>query len=289
VARRKIKKVSGEGGHGGSWKVAYADFMTAMMAFFLLMWLINMVPPETIDELAGYFQEYSVFDRAGGSWQERIQGSSPGVTMQTPLEAPPGEEEPVKSQPLPGSDQQDFKDALQEDIQKSLQGMEDQLIVENIAGGIRIQIVDKDGNPIFALGSPELNENGKKILALVGAHLKTLGQKVAVEGHTDAMSYSTSRMTNWDLSTNRASAARRSLQEAGLNPDCIMRVTGYAATQPYIKDNPYDPRNRRLSILVYSNSSCMVPGVNRGILPGTAQPSYRSTPNPLSPAASGSQ
>lgn len=266
--------------------MAYADFMTAMMAFFLLMWLINMVPPETKEELAGYFQEYSVFDRAGGSWQERIQGSSPGVTMQTPPEAPPGEEEPVQSQPLPGADQQDFKDALQEDIHKSLQNMEDQVIIENVAGGIRIQIVDKEGNPIFAVGSPELNDNGKKILALVGSHLKSLGQKVAVEGHTDAMSYSTSRMTNWELSTNRASAARRSLQDEGLNPDCIMRVTGYAATQPYIKNNPYDPRNRRLSILVYSNSSCVVPGVNRGVIPGAgpALPSYRPTPNPLAPS-----
>ncbi|MDR1397325.1 MAG: OmpA family protein [Desulfarculales bacterium] len=286
MARRKIKKVSGEGGHGGSWKVAYADFMTAMMAFFLLMWLINMVPSETKETLEAYFKDYSVFDREGGSWMAATQGSSPGVTMQTPPEAPPGEEEPVQSQPLPGADQQDFKDALEEDIHKSLQGMEDQLIIENIAGGIRIQIVDKTGNPIFAVNSSELNENGKKILSLVGSHIKSLGQKVAVEGHSDSMAYSSNRMTNWDLSTNRASAARRSLEQEGLSPDCIMRVTGYAATQPYIKDMPADPRNRRISILLYSNSPCVVPGIRREVRPGTPQPpSYRPSPNPLAPSS----
>jgi chemotaxis protein MotB len=261
--------------------------MTAMMAFFLLMWLINMVPPEVKDELAGYFQEYSVFDREGGSWMERTQGASPGVTMQTPPEAPPGEEEPVQSQPMPSGDQQDFQESLREDISQSLKGMEDQVIIENIAGGMRIQIVDKQGNPIFALGSAELNENGKKILQLVARHLRSLGQKIAVEGHTDALSYSTARLTNWELSTNRASAARRNLEADGLNPDCLMRVTGYAATQPYIKDNPYDPRNRRLSLLVYSNTSCVVPGVNRSGVPGTGstplQPSYRPSQNPLAP------
>lgn len=289
MARRKIKKVEGGGSHGGSWKVAYADFMTAMMAFFLLMWLISMVPTETKNELAGYFQEYSVFDREGGSWMERTQGASPGVTMQTPPEAPPGEEEPVQSQPMPSGAQQDFQESLQEDIDKSLKGMEDQVIIENIAGGMRIQLVDKQGNPLFALGSAELNENGQKILQLVARHLKGLGQKIAVEGHSDALAYSTARTSNWELSTARASAARRSLEKDGLNPDCLMRVTGYAATQPYIKDNPYDPRNRRLSLLVYSNTSCAVPGAGRSNLPGGGnsplQPSYRPTPNPLPPGS----
>ena len=284
MARRKVKKVSEGGHHGGSWKVAYADFMTAMMAFFLLMWLINMAPPETKEELAGYFREYSVFDRAAGSWMERIQGANPGVTMQTPPESPPGEEEPIQQQ-APAIDQQDFQESLQEEINRELKGMEDQVIIENIAGGLRIQIVDKQGNPIFALGSAELNENGRKILGVVGEHLKELGQKVAVEGHTDALSYSTSRMTNWELSTNRASSARRTLQEQGLNPDCVMRVTGYAATQPYIKDNPYDPRNRRLSVLVFSNTSCIVPGVNHNGNTGNTvpPPAYRQSPNPLGP------
>ncbi len=279
---RKIKKVVGDGGHhGGSWKVAYADFMTAMMAFFLLMWLINMAPPETKEELAGYFKEYNIFDKEGGSWMKNVQGSNSGVTMQQP-DAPPGEQEPVQIQNT-SPDQEELQDSLRKDIKSDLQGMEDQVIIENIAGGMRIQIVDKQGNPIFALGSAQLNENGRRILSVITSQLRAQGQKVAVEGHTDALSYSTARVTNWELSTDRASAARRQLEADGLNPDCITRVTGFAATQPYIKENPYDPRNRRLSILVFSNTSCSVPGVNSQNNTQPRQPAtLRPTPSPLS-------
>jgi chemotaxis protein MotB len=278
---RKYKKVVGEGGaHGGSWKVAYADFMTAMMAFFLLMWLINMAPPETKEELAGYFREFSMFDTKGGSWMQDKQGSNAGVTMQQSPDAPPGEQEPVQTQSAP-LDQQEMQENLKEDIKSELQGMEDQVIVENIAGGTRIQIVDKQGNPIFAVGSATMNANGQKILRVVSESLKAQGQKIAVEGHTDALSYSTSRMSNWELSTDRASEARRQLQVNGLNPDCILRVSGFAATQPYIKENPYDPRNRRLSILIFSNTSCAAPGA-RSPNQAAAPDGIRRLPNPLS-------
>jgi chemotaxis protein MotB len=265
--------------------------MTAMMAFFLLMWLINMTPPETKEELAGYFRDFSVFDTQGGSWMQNMQGSNTGVTMQQPPDAPPGEQEPVQMENAP-MDQQDMQENLKDDIKSELKGMEDQVIIENIAGGTRIQIVDKQGNPIFAVGSATLNENGQKILQVVGETIKTQGQKIAVEGHTDALSYSTARMSNWELSTNRASEARRQLQLSGLNPDCILRVTGFAATQPYIKENPYDPRNRRLSILIFSNTSCSIPGVRSSAQPSSAsQPEgIRRLPNPLTtiPPSTGS-
>lgn len=280
MARRVKKIVQGGGHHGGSWKVAYADFMTAMMAFFLLMWLISMTPPETKEELAGYFREYSILDTEGGSWMKNVQGANPGVTMQQPPDVAPGEQEPVQV-PNPAPDQEELRDALQTDIRRDLAGMEDQVIIENVAGGMRIQIVDKQGNPIFALGSAQLNESGRRILEVVGRQLILQDQKIAIEGHTDALSYSTSRMTNWDLSIDRAATARRQLESMGLNPDCITRVTGFAATQPFIKENPYDPRNRRLSIMVYSNTSCSVPGVSTQPGASPRQPSYRPTPNPL--------
>jgi chemotaxis protein MotB len=239
-----------------------------------------MAPPETKEELAGYFREFSVFDTKGGSWMQDTQGSNAGVTMQQPPDAPPGEQEPVQIQSAP-LDQQEMQENLKDDVKSELRGMEDQVIIENIVGGTRIQIVDKQGNPIFAVGSSTLNANGQKILRVINESLKTQGQKIAVEGHTDALSYSTSRMSNWELSTDRASEARRQLQLNGLNPDCIMRVTGFAATQPYIKENPYDPRNRRLSILIFSNTSCAVPGVRSS--PSTApDEGIRRLPNPLS-------
>ncbi len=258
MAKKRRKKVEHGGHHGGAWKVAYADFVTAMMAFFLLMWLINMVPTEKKIKIAGYFKEFSIFDK-GGAWDERSsEGTRPGVTMKivdadtstSSLPAPPSKDTAAADQALLSS--------LRKDIETRLGGVKDQVLVDTFDGGVRIQLVDKQGSSLFPLGGTQLSPDGKKVLQVVAENLRNTGDRLAVEGHTDALSYANSKYTNWELSTDRASAARRELELNGINPDCLMRVAGYAATQPLVKDDHLDPRNRRISIMIFSNSPCKV-------------------------------
>lgn len=259
MGKKRRKKGDHGGHHGGAWKVAYADFMTAMMAFFLLMWLINMVPTEKKKKLEGYFKEFSVFEK-GGAWDDRItEGTRPGVTMKivdaesqtNDLTTPPQKEASQAEQQL--------LERIRADIENKLAGIKDQVLVDTFDGGVRIQVVDKQGASIFPLGGVALSSDGKKVLQVVAENLRTVGDRIAVEGHTDALSYASGRYTNWELSTDRASAARRELESNGVNPDCLVRVAGYAATQPLVKDDPLDPRNRRISIMVFTSAPCKPP------------------------------
>jgi chemotaxis protein MotB len=137
-----------------------------------------------------------------------------------------------------------LQEKLKQEMQAKLKGLEDQIMVEVFPGGVRIQLVDKAGQPIFPLGGSVPTEIGRKMLTAVAGSIKDVPNKIAIEGHTDALSYSSNRYTNWELSTERASAARKELETSGLNPDSLALVAGYAATQPLIKDNPNDPRQR---------------------------------------------
>ncbi len=246
-----IKKVKGKGHgggrHGGEWKVAYADFITAMMAFFLLMWLIAILAPEKKKTMAQYFKDVSIFENTGaGFFEKKIGIMGEAGTLKTKGRQgdfiQPGREE--------------FLDKLKKDIETKLAEVKDQVLLEVFEGGVRIQMVDKEGNPMFALGSPTLTDSAKKIIKVIGSNIKELGNDVAIEGHTDALSYSSNRYTNWELSTERASAARKELESEGLNPNRLTRVAGYAAKIPLIIGNPNDSRNRRISIVLLFNSNC---------------------------------
>jgi len=253
---KKIKKVQGGGAHGGSWKVAYADFVTAMMAFFLLMWLINMSSPEKKAQLSYYFKNFSIFDKGGWSLIATGKGTLPDMegTMERLKEIPTLDSEarpPTAAEIAQGKAREKLKEALSEDIKKKLEQYKDQVRVIVQKNDVRIEIMDKEGKPIFPLGSPELNPNGKSILKVLNERLKTLPNKIAIEGHTDAISFApTKKMTNWELSTERANAARRDLYEDGLEQDRLAMVTGYAATKPLITEDPSDPRNRRICIVI---------------------------------------
>lgn len=239
-----IKKIhkNGEGHHGGSWKVAYADFVTAMMAFFLLLWLLSMVSDEKRAVLAAYFKDFSLFEKGGKSFM-MDSGSKPMIMQQT------------------GSDVVDMtNDAAsgmnQEIAAKILASLEsrgdfakDQVFIEITDEGIRIQIVDSQENPIFPPGSAQLSETGKKIIASVAPILKNFRNEIAVEGHTDGSPTRSDQISNWELSTARASSARRELESGGIEPARIARVVGLADKVPLIKDQPEDPRNRRISLL----------------------------------------
>jgi len=247
---KRIKKKKGEGGHGGSWKVAYADFVTAMMAFFLLMWLITMVSPEKRARVASYFKYYAIFDKSGvsmfeGGGKDIISIGGEGVNIP---------EEKGKSGKVKQKTPTQIKEEVQEKIEKKLGYLKNQVVVEVLNNSVRIDIVDSEGDPIFPVGDSNFTDTGKKILKEITESIIDMDNKIIIEGHTDALSYKTNRFTNWELSTERASSARRFMESMGLNPDRVAMVTGYAATRPLIKENPNDPRNRRVSIVInYDN------------------------------------
>jgi chemotaxis protein MotB len=241
IVIKKVKK-HGEGHHGGSWKVAYADFVTAMMAFFLMLWLLSMVSTEKRAVLAAYFKDFSLFEKGGKSFM-MDGGIKPTIQHQT------------------GSDVVDITNesgtAMNEEIAaKILASLEsrgdypkNQVLVEMSPDGIRIQIVDSKENPIFPPGSAQLTDAGKKIIESVSTILRNFRNEIAVEGHTDGSPTRNDQISNWELSTARASAARRQLENDGIDPGRIARVVGFADKAPFVKDQPDDPRNRRISLL----------------------------------------
>jgi len=238
---KHVKKKVGGGHHGGSWKVAYADFVTGMMAFFLMMWLLSLTAtdPDRRAQMANYFSNFSLFDQGSISMMDGVGGESVILKESKP--------EDISTESIPP---EQLQEKLREEIQSKLEGLEDQLMVEIFPGGVRIQLVDKAGQSLFPLGGSSPTPLGKKMLEAVAGSIKGVPNKIAIEGHTDALSYSSGRYTNWELSTDRASAARKELELSGLNPDQLAMVAGYAATSPLIKENPNDPRNRRISIII---------------------------------------
>ncbi|MCX7822952.1 MAG: OmpA family protein [Syntrophobacterales bacterium] len=258
---KKVKKVSGGGHHGGSWKVAYADFVTAMMAFFLLLWLITMTSPEKRARLAHYFKYFSIFEKSGSS----ILDGQTGVTPYpgAPLMEQIKESESKKEEKPPdhfdvGSEiggvpklrKAELVEKLKFLVQYSLMEVKDQVMIDTVPEGVRIQVVDQEGRSMFAPGSAQLSPEAKKILKVITDAINGLDNKITIDGHTDATGYSAGRYTNWELATARASAARQEMERNGLDPDRISRVSGYAATQPLFPENPNDPRNRRISITI---------------------------------------
>lgn len=135
-------------------------------------------------------------------------------------------------------------------IEEKLRELKDHIMIDTVEGGVRIQIVDLEGEPMFPLSSAEPTEKAKEILKVVAENIKDEPAKIAVEGHTDAVPFRGGKTTNWELSTARASSARRELEKNGVEPEKIARVVGYADTMPLIKEDPKDPRNRRISIIL---------------------------------------
>ena len=243
---KKVKKGHG-GHHGGSWKVAYADFVTAMMAFFLLMWLLSMVSPEKRAVMSLYFKNFSLFEHGGKSFM--MEG---GVK---PVFKSGGQEHYETQDPASSavSEEEQLKGMLSSGVEDKIKSHSNSVLVDVSETGVRIQIVDRKENPIFPPGSPALTEDAKKILALVSASMKNLPNQIVIEGHTDASHTRNEQISNWELSTLRACAARRELETHGFDPFRIAHVAGYADKVPLIKDDPADPRNRRVSIIFLFN------------------------------------
>jgi chemotaxis protein MotB len=256
-----IKKVvKGHGGHhGGAWKVAYADFVTALMAFFLLMWLLAMVSPEKRAGISNYFKTFNIFDKSGLSFVETKSMSKIGVMEGQSINKP--DMSVQVDEEVARKSGEALMERLKQEIETKLADLKDQIIVDTFEGAVRIEILDKENGTMFPLGSAEMSANARRVLKTIAPVIIASKRKIAIEGHTDALVYAAgNKFSNWELSTERASAARRELEKDGLPTDMLARVSGYAATQPLVKDNLYDPRNRRISILLFYKYPQIVEG-----------------------------
>jgi chemotaxis protein MotB len=259
---KKVRKKGHEGGHGGSWKVAYADFVTAMMAFFLLLWLVSMVAPEKKARVSHYFKSFSVFDKSG----ESLLGAPPPGQLGTGSAAIPEitADDEVRGSGTGPAEGQGMQEKLSREIEDILPEFKDQIMVNAFDGGVKIELIDKAGSPMFPSGSSELSPDGKRILKAITETLKANGDKIAVEGHTDARGFASGQQGNWELSTQRASVARREMENNGLAPERLIRIAGYAATQPLIQENPQDARNRRITIVRFAKATAAPPNAGGG-------------------------
>jgi chemotaxis protein MotB len=265
----KIRIVKKKGGHaaahGGAWKVAYADFVTAMMAFFLLMWLLNSANPNTKAGIAGMFQDANFFNTERGKeiLANHGKGILPGGRGMAP--GPDGDGGTDTAAESPGAAQEEHKamEATAEAIEKSFQeddvlkAFRDQITMDFTDEGLRIQIKDRAAQVLFDSGSAKLKSYTLSILKEIALELGKLPNRVVIGGHTDSQQYPNLAYTNWELSSERANAARRVMESVagGLKPGQVRRVTGYADTIPLEGVEPKDPQNRRISIVVVSAAS----------------------------------
>lgn len=294
---RKKKKGGHGGHHGGAWKVAYADFVTAMMSFFLLLWLLNVTTSDQRKGIADYFSPMAISRSEGGSGGvmggtsitsphgAEISSSSPvGPDDQTAATVGKGDqgEEDIAGKSTDELTEDEKNAAYQEKLSKDAEelaqamkaeeekfkqaegdllraimetpGMKElaqHLVIDRTPEGLRIQIIDRDKFSLFPSGSSSPYEKGRDLLRLVGKVISRLPNKISVTGHTDSSPFSSaSRRDNWDLSTDRANVSRTELEVGGVPDARLARVVGLADRDPFVKNDPKDSRNRRISIVL---------------------------------------
>jgi chemotaxis protein MotB len=245
VIIRKVKKKSHGEAHGGSWKVAYADFITALMAFFLLMWLLAMIAPEKRIAMSEYFQNATIFQEDKAQSGTSVLDKSAGV-----IDMGGKKKDSLRKNAEVKTDPEELARTMRRAIDDKLYAMRNQVFVDMTKEGVRIQIVDNEGSDIFRSGSDVPTEKARQIIALVCENIKDKNNRIVIEGHTDSAPFKNVQITNWELSTLRASAARRELENNGIDSGRVARVVGYADQDLFSKDNPRDPRNRRISIIL---------------------------------------
>ncbi len=227
-----VKKKAGHGGHhGGAWKVAYADFVTAMMALFIVLWLLNTSKPVR-EAIAGYFR-----DPAGTAGKLGTSTAGPGE----------------KFVAVPTDDMLKLKDQIEKAMHQlpNFDKLKDQIEIKLTSEGLRIELLESATGTFFDLGNSDPNANGKELLTLLAEELGKLPNKVSIEGHTDSKRFHRKGIySNWELSTDRANAARRIMQENGLGEKQVAQVRGFADQLLRKPDDPYDPSNRRISLIV---------------------------------------
>jgi len=269
---KRIKK-SGHAAHGGAWKIAYADFVTAMMAFFLLMWLLGSTTDGDKKGIADYFQSPLKIALAGGSGSgdsnSILKGGGESLTS-TVGQVKKGEVEATRNTiNLHKLKQEQIRaevarlENLKQEIQQKLQSNEklkdisSQIRLDMTRDGLRIQIVDDQNRPMFASGSAQIAPYMKELLREIGSVLTEVPNHLTLEGHTDAQPFpgGDRGYSNWELSSDRANASRRELIAGGLADDRVLRVQGLASSQPFDEKDPLAPANRRISIIVMNREA----------------------------------
>jgi chemotaxis protein MotB len=272
IVVKKIKKTAG-GAHGGAWKIAYADFVTAMMAFFMLMWLLGSTTQADLQGIAEFFQNPLKVAMPGGEGSgdssSVIKGGGKDLTATVgqvkagDIEAPrktvnlqklKAEYERMERQRLEG-----LKAELENmiDANPTLKQFKNQLLLDLTSEGLRIQIVDEKNRPMFDSASSEVKPYTRVILREIGKLLNKVENRVSLSGHTDAQPFAGGNrdFSNWELSTNRANSSRRELIAGGMVDSKVMRVVGLASTVLYDKQDAYNPINRRISIVIMNKKT----------------------------------
>jgi len=271
------------GHHGGAWKVAYADFVTAMMAFFLVMWLVSQ-KQEVKAAVGGYFRDPGAFETHNGDGI--LEGSKEGVdpsgtpTVQAPEQIRAAQEKERLSEAA-----DHIKSKLEES--QEFASLRDQIEMSISPEGLKIELIDKTGSSFFDSGSAVLRGEAVRILSLIAVEIGKLDNDLFVEGHTDSRPFGTDEQYgNWELSVDRANSARRVMMREGLRASQLKGVRGLADTQLHNLDDPADPRNRRVSILVRSqtavNSEKIAKGMEEAL---AAKPSQADEPREAAAAA----
>ena len=277
---KKVKNVVGHGHHGGAWKVAYADFVTAMMAFFLLMWLINTTDPEQKRGIAEYFAPASVSATTSGSGGilggtslgddgAKSSGSMSVITELAPEAPQDAPQEAGQSSNLAAASEEALREEIARreaaefasaaaSLRQAMQSMPElaelskQLIIDQTPEGLRIQIVDQEGRSMFDQNSARPNARAQLLLRAVAKVIVQLPNRISITGHTSAVAGSSraSAPGDWALSAQRADASRLILQAAGVDPDRVYSVSGKAGSDPLYPDDPTLAGNRRISIVL---------------------------------------
>jgi len=274
---KRIKK-GGGAAHGGAWKIAYADFVTAMMAFFLLMWLLGSTSQGDLKGIADFFNTPLKVALEGGSGSgdtstTLIQGGGDDLTKSSG-QVRKGEtmanKDSVKISPMQNEINlarekvetqklNELKQLIESKIDNnpSLKQFKNQLLLDITAEGLRIQIVDEKNRPMFDSGGAELKPYTRNILREIGNALNGVVNRISLSGHTDATPFAggVERIGNWELSSSRANASRRELIAGGMQDDKVLRVVGLASAVPWDKQDPYSPINRRISIIVMNKKT----------------------------------
>jgi len=267
---KRVKKVAG-GHHGGAWKIAFADFATAMMAFFLVMWLMTSATPEQKKAISGYFQDPIGFTESASPYAIDLGGTptpAPDRTLNPDISETP-ESQPDETgvstdqiETLAEKMEQERLELLLQELQNKveenpeLQRFKDQILFEITQDGLRIQIMDAENRPMFALGSANLQPYFEDILLAMADTIRAVPNKISVSGHTDAKPFAgRGDFGNWELSANRANAARRALIAGGYADEQVARVVGYASSALFDRDDPFNPVNRRIDIVVLTKKA----------------------------------
>ncbi|WP_404438278.1 flagellar motor protein MotB [Stutzerimonas chloritidismutans] len=265
---KRVKKVAA-GHHGGAWKIAFADFAVAMMAFFLVMWLMSSATPEQKRAISGYFQDPIGFTESASPHVIDLGGTptpSPDRTLNEEIDpAVQQSESKIDAEQAETFAEQLERERLELLLQElqnkvdenpDLTRFKDQILFEITQDGLRIQIMDAANRPMFALGSSRLQPYFEDILLAMADTIRAVPNKISVSGHTDAKPYSgRGDYGNWELSSERANAARRTLVAGGYPDEQIARVVGYASSALFDRDEPLNPVNRRIDILVLTKKA----------------------------------